>query len=59
MDSRALGIKTRVSGRLNGVEMAREEGYLQGTIAFSTIRSDIDFAIEEAYTTSGIIGVKV
>ena len=55
----ALGIKTKVSGRLGGVEMAREEGYSEGNIPLSTFRADIDYALEEAHTTYGIIGVKV
>ena len=59
MGSRALGIKTNVSGRLGGVEMAREEGYSEGVIPMNTIRSDLDYAIEEAHTTYGLIGVKV
>ncbi|MGL4647193.1 MAG: 30S ribosomal protein S3 [Mycoplasmoidaceae bacterium] len=57
--SGAIGIKTRVSGRLGGVEMARVEGYSEGIIPLSTIRADIDYAIEEAHTTYGLIGVKV
>jgi ribosomal protein S3 len=59
MSSHALGIKTSVSGRLGGVEIAREEGYSQGVIPMNTIRSDLDYAVEEAHTTYGIIGVKV
>ncbi len=55
----AIGIKTRVSGRLGGVEMARVEGYSEGIIPLSTIRADIDYALEEAHTTYGLIGVKV
>lgn len=55
----AIGIKTKVSGRLGGVEMAREEGYSEGMIPLSTFRADIDYALEEAHTTYGIIGVKV
>lgn len=55
----AKGIKTHVSGRLGGVEMARAEGYSQGIITLSTLRSNIDYALEEAHTTYGIIGVKV
>ena len=53
------GIKTQVIGRLNGVDMARKEGYTQGRVPLQTIRSDIDYAIEEAHTTYGVIGVKV
>lgn len=55
----AKGIKTNVSGRLGGVEMAREEGYSQGVIPLSTFRANIDYALEEAQTTYGKIGVKV
>ena len=51
--------KTNVSGRLGGVEMAREEGYSEGVIPMNTIRSDLDYAVEEAHTTYGLIGVKV
>lgn len=55
----AKGIKTLVSGRLGGVEMARTEGYTEGTVPLHTIRADIDYATSEANTTYGIIGVKV
>lgn len=55
----AIGIKTTVSGRLGGAEMAREEGYSKGVIPLTTLRADIDYAIEQALTTYGIIGVKV
>lgn len=57
--SGAKGVKTHVSGRLGGVEMAREEGYSEGIITLSTLRANIDYALEEAHTTYGIIGVKV
>lgn len=53
------GIKTRVAGRLGGVEMAREEGYSEGIVPLTTLRADIDYALEEAFTTYGVIGVKV
>ena len=53
------GIKTNVSGRLGGVEMAREEGYSEGIVPLSTLRADIDYATVEAHTTYGLIGVKV
>ena len=53
------GIKTLVSGRLGGVEMARSEGYTEGTIPLHTLRADIDYATAEADTTYGKIGVKV
>ena len=59
MMAHAKGIKTNVSGRLGGVEMAREEGYSQGVIPLSTFRANIDYALEEAHTTYGAIGVKV
>ena len=59
MKAGAKGIKTLVSGRLNGVEMARSEGYTEGTVPLHTIRADIDFAQSEANTTYGKIGVKV
>ena len=59
MKSGAKGIKTLVSGRLNGVEIARSEGYTEGTIPLHTLRADIDYAAKEANTTYGKIGVKV
>lgn len=59
MKAGAKGIRTLVSGRLNGVEMARSEGYTEGTVPLHTIRADIDFAQSEADTTYGKIGVKV
>lgn len=52
------GIKVRVSGRLNGAEIARSEWYLQGQLPLHTLRADIDFAITEAHTKMGRIGVK-
>ena len=52
------GIKVRVSGRLNGNEIARSEWYLQGRLPLHTLRADIDFGFSEAHTTYGIIGVK-
>jgi len=55
----AKGIKTQVSGRLGGVEMARTEGYLEGAVPLSTLRANIDYALYEARTTYGQIGVKV
>ena len=57
--SGAKGIKTNVSGRLGGVEMAREEGYSEGIVPLTTLRANIDYALEEAWTTYGLIGVKV
>ena len=59
MKSGAKGIKTKVSGRLNGVEMARSEGYSHGVVPLQTYRNDIDYARAEAHTTYGIIGIKV
>lgn len=55
----AKGIKTLVSGRLNGAEMARSEGYSEGNIPLHTIRADIDYGFAEALTTYGKLGVKV
>jgi small subunit ribosomal protein S3 len=59
MKAGAKGIKTLVSGRLNGAEMARSEGYTEGTVPLHTLRADIDYAQAEADTTYGKIGVKV
>lgn len=59
MKAGALGIKTSVSGRLGGADMARTEGYTEGTIPLHTLRADIDYAHKEANTTYGKIGVKV
>ena len=53
------GIKVRVSGRLNGNEIARSEWYLQGRLPLHTLRADIDYGFTEAHTTYGVIGVKV
>lgn len=55
----AKGCKTLLSGRLGGAEIARSEGYKEGIIPLQTLRSDIDFAVAEAATTYGRIGVKV
>ena len=52
------GIKVRVSGRLNGNEIARSEWYLQGRLPLHTLRADIDYGFTEARTTYGVIGVK-
>lgn len=52
------GIKVRVSGRLNGAEIARSEWYLQGQLPLHTLRADIDYGLAEAFTTYGVIGVK-
>ena len=59
MKAGARGIKTSVSGRLGGAEMARTEGYTEGTVPLHTIRADVDYATAEADTTYGKIGVKV
>lgn len=59
MKAGALGIKTAVSGRLGGADMARTEFYKEGTIPLQTIRADIDYGFAEANTTYGKIGVKV
>jgi small subunit ribosomal protein S3 len=53
------GIKVRVSGRLNGAEIARSEWYLQGQLPLHTLRADIDYGFSQAYTTYGVIGIKV
>jgi small subunit ribosomal protein S3 len=52
------GIKVRVSGRLNGAEIARSEWYLQGQLPLHTLRADIDYGFAEARTTYGVIGIK-
>ena len=55
----AKGIKVQVSGRLGGADIARTEGYSEGTVPLHTLRADIDYALSEAHTTYGRIGVKV
>jgi len=55
----ARGIKIRVSGRLNGAEIARSEWYLHGQLPLQTLRADIDYGFAEANTTYGQIGIKV
>jgi small subunit ribosomal protein S3 len=55
----ADGIKVKVSGRLNGAEIARSEWYREGRVPLHTLRADIDYGLAEAKTTYGIIGVKV
>jgi small subunit ribosomal protein S3 len=55
----AQGIKVKVSGRLNGAEIARSEWHLQGQLPLHTLRSDVDYGFAEAHTTFGVIGVKV
>lgn len=59
MRSGAKGVKTLVSGRLGGAEIAREEGYSEGNVPLHTLRADIDYAAVEAHTTYGKLGVKV
>ena len=59
MKAGAKGIKTAVSGRLGGADMARTEGYSEGNTPLHTLRADIDYAHKEADTTYGKIGVKV
>ena len=59
MKAGAKGIKTSVSGRLGGADMARAEGYTEGNIPLHTLRADVDYAHKEANTTYGKIGVKV
>ncbi|HIU99796.1 MAG TPA: 30S ribosomal protein S3 [Candidatus Stercoripulliclostridium merdipullorum] len=58
MRAGAKGIKTMVSGRLDGAEIARSESYHEGSIPLQTLRADIDYGFAEAHTTYGIIGVK-
>jgi len=55
----AEGIKVRIAGRLNGAEMARQESFKDGRVPLHTFRADIDYALAEAHTTYGRIGVKV
>jgi small subunit ribosomal protein S3 len=59
LKSGAKGARTLVSGRLGGAEMARSEGYSEGQVPLHTLRADIDYAVAEAHTTYGILGVKV
>ena len=54
-----LGIKVRISGRLNGAEIARSEWYHEGRVPLHTFRADVDYGLAEAHTTYGVIGVKV
>ena len=55
----AEGVKVKVSGRLNGAEIARSEWYREGRVPLHTLRADIDYGLAEARTTYGVIGVKV
>ena len=59
MRAGALGVKTMVSGRLGGADIARSEHYSEGTVPLHTLRADIDYAHAEADTTYGKLGVKV
>jgi small subunit ribosomal protein S3 len=59
MEKRAKGIKIKISGRLNGAEIARNEAAAAGSIPLQTLRSDISYALAQANTTYGVIGVKV
>ena len=59
MKAGAKGIKTKVSGRLGGADIARDEGYHEGSIPLQTLRANIDYGFAEAKTTYGLIGVKV
>lgn len=58
MRAGAKGIKTMISGRLNGVDIARKEAHAEGTVPLHTLRADIDYSWEEAHTTYGKLGVK-
>ena len=55
----AAGIRVCISGRLNGAEIARSETFREGRVPLHTLRANIDYAIVEAHTTYGIIGIKV
>lgn len=59
LDAGVVGVRTIITGRLGGVDIARSEGYLRGKMPLATIRHDIDYALQEAITTYGVIGVKV
>ncbi len=59
MNAGAKGIKISISGRLDGAEMCRTETYKQGKVPLQTLRADIDYGFHEAFTTYGIIGIKV
>ena len=59
MKAGAKGVKTLVSGRLGGADIARSEGYSDGVVPLHTLRADIDYAVSEAHTTYGRLGVKV
>jgi len=59
MKAGAKGVKTLISGRLGGAEMARAEGYNEGQVPLQTLRADVDYAVAEAHTTYGKLGIKV
>ena len=59
MRAGAVGVKTMVSGRLDGAEIARSEHYHEGSLPLHTIKANIDYACTEAHTTFGVLGVKV
>ena len=59
MRAGAVGVKTMVSGRLDGAEIARSEHYHEGSLPLQTLRANIDYAVVEAHTTFGVLGVKV
>lgn len=59
LKSGAKGVKTTISGRLGGAEMARAEGYSEGQVPLHTLRADVEYATAEAHTTYGILGIKV
>ena len=59
MKAGAKGIKTMVSGRLDGAEIARSEQYREGSIPLQTLRANIEYGVATAHTTFGAIGVKV
>ncbi|MCB1593575.1 MAG: 30S ribosomal protein S3, partial [Xanthomonadales bacterium] len=55
----ALGIKVAIAGRLNGAEIARTEWYREGRVPLHTFRANVDYAMGKAYTTYGVLGIKV
>ncbi len=59
MKNKAQGVKIRIKGRLDGSEMARSETHLEGRVPLHTLRADIDYALDEANTTYGNVGIKV
>lgn len=59
MKAGAKGVRVRVSGRLNGAEIARTEWYMEGRVPLHTLRADVNYGFSEAHTTYGVIGVKV